>query len=197
MTIADAEIAQIRQSLGELPADLRTRLVGQFSITPYDSDVLVSQGRPLVDYFIAAAEACRDGKAAANWVQQSVLRVLNERQMPIEQFPVPPRELGRLIDEVQSGKMETSRGREVLSEMLGTGKSVAEAIDALGIAEVDEADLEALCVELLAANPKVVDDLKQGKLKAAGALIGQAKKMNPNVNATRVREICLQLVERM
>lgn len=197
VTISEDAIAHVRQSLGELPADLRTRLVGQFGITPYDSDVLVSQGRPLVDYFIAAAEACRDGKAAANWVQQSVLRVLNERQMPIEQFPVPPAELGRLIDEVQSGKMETSRGREVLAEMLATGKSAAAAIDALGIVQVDEADLETLCAELLASNPKVVDDLKQGRLKAAGALIGQAKKRNPNVNATRVREICLQLVQRM
>lgn len=117
--------------------------------------------------------------------------------MPIEQFPVPPAELGRLIDEVQSGKMETSRGREVLAEMLATGKSAAAAIDALGIVQVDEADLETLCAELLASNPKVVDDLKQGRLKAAGALIGQAKKRNPNVNATRVREICLQLVQRM
>ena len=81
--------------------------------------------------------------------------------------------------------------------MMETGATVEAAMKALGIAEVDESDLEALCAELIAANPKVVEDVKQGKLKAAGSLIGQAKKKNPNVNATRVREICLQLIEQM
>ena len=74
---------------------------------------------------------------------------------------------------------------------------VEDAMKALGIAEVDESDLESLCAELIAANPKVVEDVKQGKLKAAGSLIGQAKQKNPNVNATRVREICLQLIEQI
>ena len=81
--------------------------------------------------------------------------------------------------------------------MMETGATADEAMKTLGIAEVDESDLEALCAELIAANPKVVEDVKQGKLKAAGSLIGQAKKKNPNANATRVREICLQLIEQM
>ena len=77
------------------------------------------------------------------------------------------------------------------------GKSADEAIAELGIEQVDEAALVELCRELLAANPKVVADLKEGKLKAAGALIGQAKKKNPNVNPSRVREICVELVAAM
>jgi aspartyl-tRNA(Asn)/glutamyl-tRNA(Gln) amidotransferase subunit B len=54
-----------------------------------------------------------------------------------------------------------------------------------------------LCQELLDANPKVVQDIRDGKVKAAGSLIGQAKKKNPNVNPGKVREICLKLIERM
>ncbi len=197
VTTTEEAIEEIRRSLGELPARLRDRLVEEFGITPYDSDVLVNQGRSLVDYFVTVADRCGDGKTAANWIQQSVLRTLNEEQIGIERFPVSAEALADLLKAVLAGKMETSRGREVLARMMETGQTAAEAMRALGIAEVDESELEALCAELLAANPKVVEDVKQGKLKAAASLIGQAKKKNPNVNATRVREICLQLIEQM
>jgi aspartyl-tRNA(Asn)/glutamyl-tRNA(Gln) amidotransferase subunit B len=197
VTMTEEAIEEIRQSLGELPAQLRDRLVEEYEITAYDSDVLVNQGRELVDYFVAVAKGTGDGKAAANWIQQSILRTLNEDQITIDQFPVSAEGLAALIKVVLAGKMETSRGREVLAQMMETGATVEEAMKALGIAEVDESDLESLCAELIAANPKVVEDVKQGKLKAAGSLIGQAKKKNPNVNATRVREICLQLIEQM
>ena len=197
VTMTEEGIEKIRQQLGELPAQLRDRLTQEYEITAYDSDVLVNQGRDLVDYFVAVAKGAGDGKAAANWIQQSVLRTLNEDQITIDQFPVSAEGLAGLIQVVLAGKMETSRGREVLAKMMETGATVEDAMKALGIAEVDESDLEALCAELIAANPKVVEDVKQGKLKAAGSLIGQAKKKNPNANASRVREICLQLIEQM
>ena len=92
--------------------------------------------------------------------------------------------------------MTTSRGREVFAEMLAGGKSLDETMQAMGIAAVDESELENLCRELLAANPKVVAEVKEGKLKGLGQLIGQAKKKNPNVNPNRFRELCEELIRR-
>jgi aspartyl-tRNA(Asn)/glutamyl-tRNA(Gln) amidotransferase subunit B len=80
--------------------------------------------------------------------------------------------------------------------MLAKGVDLAAAIAELGIEQVDESQLVDLCRELLAANPRIVADVQAGKLQALGALIGQAKKKNPNVDPGRVREICLELVER-
>ena len=57
-----------------------------------------------------------------------------------------------------------------------------------------ESELIALCQELIAANPKIVADIQSGKTQAAGNLIGQAKKKNPNVNPARIKEICLALI---
>jgi aspartyl-tRNA(Asn)/glutamyl-tRNA(Gln) amidotransferase subunit B len=65
----------------------------------------------------------------------------------------------------------------------------------MGIQQVDESELFALGRELLQSNPKVMAELKEGNLKAAGWLIGQAKRRNPNVNPNRFREICLGLVK--
>jgi aspartyl-tRNA(Asn)/glutamyl-tRNA(Gln) amidotransferase subunit B len=67
-------------------------------------------------------------------------------------------------------------------------------IDKLGIRQVDESELVALCEKLLAANPKIAADVRGGKTQAVGALVGQAKKSNPNVDPNRVREICLELI---
>jgi aspartyl-tRNA(Asn)/glutamyl-tRNA(Gln) amidotransferase subunit B len=72
----------------------------------------------------------------------------------------------------------------------------ADAMAAVGISAVDEAELIALCERLLEANPRTIADVRSGKTQAIGALIGQAKKINPNVDPTRVREICLELIRK-
>ena len=197
VTTTDEYVDKIRGSLRELPAGLRTRLEKQYEISPYDADVLVNQGRSLVEYYEDLAEKCGDPKAAGNWIQQAVLRILNEQQIGIEEFPVPTAELAELIKAVKAGKLETNRAGEVLAEMVASGNPADETMKAMGIAEVDTGDVEALCRELVDANPKIVQEVKDGKLKAAGALIGQAKRKNPNVNANLVREHCLKLIDQM
>lgn len=196
ITVTEEEVERARASLGELPAALRTRLERDYGITPYDADVLVNQGRALADYFIELARACGDGKTASNWIQQDVLRWLGERQADIRQYPVPADVLAELISRVRAGAFDTSRGREVLAMMVSTGKSLAESIDSLGIAEIDDNATLDLCRRLVTANPKIVAEVREGKLKGLGALIGQAKKENPNVNPNRVKELCLKVIQR-
>ncbi len=194
--VTDEEVAAVKAALGELPAALRVRLEKDYGITAYDSDVLVNQGRALVNYYEELAGVCGDGKIASNWVQQDVLRTLNEKQIGIERFSVGAKALGELIKVVMAGKMETSRAREVLAEMDASGKSLADAMKSLGIEEVDDSAVFDVCRELLKANPKIVVEVKEGKQKGIGQLIGQAKKKNANLNANRVREVCLELIEK-
>jgi aspartyl-tRNA(Asn)/glutamyl-tRNA(Gln) amidotransferase subunit B len=197
VAVSEEEIAAVRASLGELPARLRARLEKEHGLTPYDADVLVNQGRELVDYFVAVARGCGDGKAASNWIQQDVLRTLNERQVPIAEYPVSADALAALLQKVRAGEIETSRGREVLARMVETGQSADAVMESLGIRRVGEEDLRELCRELLRANPKIVAEIKAGKTKAAGGLVGQAKKKNPNVNPARVQQICLELAQEL
>jgi aspartyl-tRNA(Asn)/glutamyl-tRNA(Gln) amidotransferase subunit B len=196
VTVTEAEVEQVRATLGQLPAELRQWLQETHEISAYDSDVLVGQGRPLVDYFVAVASACGDGKLASNWIQQDVLRRLNADGSTIDQFPVGAADLGDLIARVRAGELDTSRGRDVLAAMIANGQTSQEAISALGIESVDDDALTQLCRELIAANPKIVADIRAGKMKAAGALIGQAKKKNPNANPGRVRALCVELINR-
>jgi aspartyl-tRNA(Asn)/glutamyl-tRNA(Gln) amidotransferase subunit B len=195
VTVTEEEIAKIRASLGELPAALRRRLESELGLSEYDADVLVNQGRPLIDYFLDVAVRTSDGKAAANWVTQDVLRSLKERGITIEAIPVSSAALADFIGRLKAGEVPGPRSREVFQAMLDGHVNAATAMASLGIAAVDESDLVALCEKLLASNPKTVADVLAGKTQAVGALIGQAKKLNPNVDPTLVREMCLKLIE--
>jgi aspartyl-tRNA(Asn)/glutamyl-tRNA(Gln) amidotransferase subunit B len=197
VTVQPEEIAAIRQSLGELPAALRARMEADYSLSAYDADVLVNQGRSIVDYFLEVANQSGDAKSAANWVTQDVLRTLKDRGITIDAMLVPSAALADLIRKVKSGDLPGTRAREVFQAMLDQRVDAATAMNSIGIVAVDESELIALCQKLLAANPKTIADVKAGKTQAIGALIGQAKKQNPNVDPNRVRELCLQLIEKM
>jgi aspartyl-tRNA(Asn)/glutamyl-tRNA(Gln) amidotransferase subunit B len=195
VTVDQKQVDVIRTDLGELPAALRSRLGSEFSLSEYDADVLVNQGRPVVAYFLQVANASGDGKAAANWVTQDVLRLMKECDLVIETIPLKSGALADLIKKVKAGDIPSSRAREVFQAMADEGIDALAAMQSIGIAAVDESELVALCEKLLAANPKTVSDVKSGKVQAIGALIGQAKKVNPNIDPSRLREICLQLIE--
>ena len=141
VTTTEAEVERSGR-LGELPAALRSRLESTYGITPYDSDVLVNQGRALVDYYIETADLLGDGKLASNWMQQDVLRTLNEQQTAIEQFPIRPKQLAELIDAVRKGRSDHQPRPRSLCRMLSGGKPLAETMAAMGIAAVDESELE-------------------------------------------------------
>jgi aspartyl-tRNA(Asn)/glutamyl-tRNA(Gln) amidotransferase subunit B len=194
VTVAAAEVQQLRDSLGELPAALRGRLATDHGLSAYDAGVLVNQGRPVVAYFLDVAARIGDSKAAANWVTQDVLRNLKEQSIGVERFPVVATALADLIRRIKAGEVPIPRAREVFQAMVERRLDVSAAMSAVGISAVDETELIALCERLLDANPRTIADLRSGKTQAIGALIGQAKKINPNVDPTRVREICLELI---
>ncbi len=195
--VSSAEVDSLRSEIGELPAAIRLRLVEEHGISDYTSNVLVNQGRGVVDYFVAVAEATGNGKTAGNWVQQDVLRTLKEKEIQIEQFPVTTSELAELLTIIERGELDNSRGKEVFTEMIETGKPAAQVMQEKGIESVDENQVIELCRSLLEQNPQVVSDVLGGKQQAVGSLIGQAKQQNPNINPGNVRQILLDLIQEM
>jgi aspartyl-tRNA(Asn)/glutamyl-tRNA(Gln) amidotransferase subunit B len=191
------EIDQVRRGLGELPSAIRERVQAEYSITAYDADVIVNQGRGMVGYFESLARAAGEGKQAANWIQQDVMRILKELGCPVENLSVRPEELAELLIAVREGELDNARARLVFGEMVQTGAVVGEAMRKLGIERVDSADLETLCRELLEQSPNIVADVKNGKEKAIGAVVGKARQRNPNVNPGEVKRICLELIAKM
>ena len=184
-----------RAGLGELPAEIRERLQSQYGVKLYDANVIVNQGPNLIKYFETVANLSGDGKRASSWIQQDVMRTLNELQIDIGDFVVSAEQLGDLLKRVAGGDFDNARARDVFAHLLKNKSTVEEAVQALGIQVVDDSELETLCQALLEANPQVIEDVRGGKQQAVGSLIGQAKKKNPNANPKQVREILLKLIQ--
>ncbi|MCU0959272.1 MAG: Asp-tRNA(Asn)/Glu-tRNA(Gln) amidotransferase subunit GatB [Pirellulaceae bacterium] len=194
VTVRPEEVAAVRAALTALPATRRAQLVAHHGLDPYDADVLVNQGPALVDYFEQTVACGADARRASNWLQQDVLRTLNERGLTIQQLPVPAAGLAELLRSVAAGELETTRARQVFQRMVETGATVAAARQALGIVQVASEDLLELCRTLLAEHPHIVRDVRGGKTQALGALIGKARQRNPNVDPARVKAICSELI---
>ncbi|WP_145416314.1 Asp-tRNA(Asn)/Glu-tRNA(Gln) amidotransferase subunit GatB [Planctomycetes bacterium K23_9] len=189
------QVEAIRSTLGETPDQTRDRLPGQYGIKPYDADVIVKSGSQMVVYFERVAELSGDGKRASSWVQQDVMRTMKDRQIDVSDFPVDADKLGDLLKRIAAGDIDNSRAKDVFNHLVDNDQSVDEAIQSLGIESVDSSEIDALVQELLDANPKIVEDVLSGNEKAVGALIGQAKKKNPNANPQVIRETALRIIK--
>ena len=189
-------VEEIRANLSELPQATLQRLQSQYDLKAYDADVIVNQGPAMISYFEETATKSGDAKRSSSWIQQDVMRTLKENDTTIESFLVSSDQLGDLLKRVSAGDLDNARARDVFGFLLDNqGKTVDDAMKSLGIEKLDDSDLDALCQELLDANPKVVEDVRGGKVQAVGSLIGQAKKKNPNANPGKVRETLLRLIQ--
>ena len=198
LKIARSKVDAAKSELGQLPAELRGSLQVQHGLKLYDADVIVSQGRELVDYFFAAVAAGAPAKRISSWLQQDVLRTLKEKEWTLAQLPVDALKLAELVKAIEAGQLDTTRGREVFQYWLDNPAANLEAAkSALGIASVDRSEIEQLCRELLSENPHVVQQFRDGNTKALGALMGQAKKKNSNADPRLVRELCEKFISEM
>ncbi len=180
VVVDQAWIDRVRATIGELPTARRERYEAQFGLSPYDANVLVEQGEDVADYFDAVTRHTADAKLASNWIQQDVLRVAKEQRLSLTDFPVGPEALAELINRVARRELNTNQGREVLGQMIATGRPVAELITEGGYGMVSDTSALSDAVDAaLAANAKALDDLKGGKKKpdaVKGFLRGQVMK---------------------
>lgn len=191
------ELESWRRALRPRPAEIRRNLQEQFELSAYDAYVLVQQGPALIDYLYHLIDEGVTAKRAANWLQQDILKLLKDRQESISEFPVSASSLAALLQRVESDSLSTTRAREVLQAMVESNHDVETAMQAIGIRELNEDELESICRQLLEEHPQTVIDVQAGKTKAVGALIGKARNRDPNADPIAVKEICLRLISEM
>jgi aspartyl-tRNA(Asn)/glutamyl-tRNA(Gln) amidotransferase subunit B len=118
-------------------------------------------------------DAARSAKLAANWVLGEVGRWLNAQSREIDGFPLDPEQLAELVRLVEDGRVTSTGGKEVFEQMVATGKSAQEIIQASGLAQISgEDELVGAVRAAVAANPRAVDDYHAGKDAAIKFLIG-------------------------
>ena len=171
-------MAEVRAKRPELPGEKRDRFVAEYSVTGYDASVLASE-RTLAEYFDTAAKGAKKPKNVANWIINDLLSALTAAEKTISNCPISAHALDELVNLIDDGKISSKQGKEVFAEMFASGKPAAQIVKERGLEQVsDTGAIEALCKQVMDANPKAVGEYKAGKLGSINFLKGQVLKIS-------------------
>jgi len=171
--VTDQMLERVTAQLPELPLERRRRFCEQLGLSDYEAQVLTDDAA-LADYFEECLRSHNAPKSVANWLMNVVLGQLNERGLGIDQYEIDPGRLAELVKLMDQGKITTQVGRDVMARMIETGKDAATIVKEEGAEQISDEDaLGPIIEQVIAENPKPVQDYLGGKKAAAGALIGQ------------------------
>jgi aspartyl-tRNA(Asn)/glutamyl-tRNA(Gln) amidotransferase subunit B len=190
LVISDEWLARIQAETPELPASRRARFINEYGLREYDADVLTAT-RPAAEYFEAVARASGDPKTAANWVMGDLMGALKAGDKDIADSPVSAANLGELVRMIAKGELSGKLAKEVFPKMFETGDAPAAIMEREGLKQIsDSGALERVIEEVIAQNPKQVDQYRGGKTTVINFLVGQAMKATRGQAAvTVVQEI--------
>jgi aspartyl-tRNA(Asn)/glutamyl-tRNA(Gln) amidotransferase subunit B len=183
LVISRAWVEELFEKLPELPDARRTRYIEEYGLSAQDANVL-TEDKALGDYFeqVVSASPTSDrkarAKAASNLVINEVMRLLKAHSMSMEQNPLSPAAVANLLDLLDQERITGKQSKEVLDEAFASGKLPETIVKERGIAPPisDKGELERIIEEVIANNPKAVNDYRSGKTNAIQSLIGQVMK---------------------
>lgn len=162
------------EELPELPAAKRHRYETELGLSPYDARVLTDD-RAVAEYFETTVANGASPKQAANWVMGDITAYLNNEKLSITEIVLQPTTLAELISLIEDKTISGKIAKEILPELLTKGGSVKEMVKDKGLIS-DPAVLESLIDKILAANPKELEQYRNGKTKLLGFFVGQMMK---------------------
>jgi aspartyl-tRNA(Asn)/glutamyl-tRNA(Gln) amidotransferase subunit B len=179
LAITPAWIAEVKGGMPELPVAMQARFERDFGLSPYDAATLTAT-LAMARYFeeCVAAAGSDHAKSCANWVMGELAARLNKDGGEIGAAPVSPAQLAGIVRRIADNTVSHKIAKEIFDALwAGEGKDADAVIEARGLKQItDSGAIEAMVDEVLAANPKSVEEFRAGKEKAFNALVGQVMK---------------------
>jgi aspartyl-tRNA(Asn)/glutamyl-tRNA(Gln) amidotransferase subunit B len=196
--------------MAELPRVMAERFVKDYALPEYDA-TLLTQSKDAAAYFEATTKACGQPKLASNWIINDIFRLsrttrdadglpsaqeVREVDSTSDSYRVNSAQLAEIISNVQQNVISNASGKKILDALWkGDGKETVDAaINRLGLKQMnDTGALEAIIDEVLAANPKNVEEFKAGNAKALNGLVGPIMKASKGkANPAQVNELLMK-----
>ena len=202
LVISREWVERVRSEMAELPRVMAERFVTQYGLPEYDATTL-TQSKAMAAYFEATTKACGQAKLASNWIMGELSRRMNADDLGIEQLPVKVTQLGALIQRIADDTISNNAAKQVFDALWSEGEDaqgtsgaarVDAIIEAKGLKQMNDAGaLEAIIDEVLAANPKNVEEFKAGNAKALNGLVGPIMKASKGkANPAQVNALLLK-----
>ena len=168
--VSGETLEQWKSELPELPAQKRDRYETELGLSAYDTRVLTDD-RSVAEYFEATVAGGANSKQAANWVMGDIAAYLNANKLSIADLAFKPASLAELVTLIESGELTGKIVKESLPKLLSGEISVDKLPR-----PIDSKALEPIIDEIIAANPKELEQYRNGKTKLLGFFVGQVMK---------------------
>lgn len=176
LRVSEHWLNEVRHKLPEMPADRRERFVREHGLREYDAQVLTLT-RESGDYFERATRVSGDGRSTANWVTGDLMGLLKAAGKDISVSPISAEHLGELVALINKGELSGKLAKEILPKMFETGDPARAVMAREGLKQIsDTGTLEKIVQDVLATNPKQVEQYRSGKTAVLGFLMGQVMK---------------------
>jgi aspartyl-tRNA(Asn)/glutamyl-tRNA(Gln) amidotransferase subunit B len=192
--ISEKEANEIKRNLPESPDEKLEKLLKKYKVEKSDADIL-ARNVELVDFFESLSEKV-DAKKYISWITIELLRILNynKKTLEDEDIDIKPEHMAGLIEAVDKGEITVLKAKQVMNEFIPKSFSIKEKSKDFG--KISDAEVEKLCKQAIAENPKVVEDFKSGKQESLNYLLGIVMKLsNRRADFRIAREILIRLVK--
>jgi aspartyl-tRNA(Asn)/glutamyl-tRNA(Gln) amidotransferase subunit B len=190
LEIAPAWIEQVKRAMPVLPGELRAHYQKALGLSAYTANLL-TESREKAAFFERVQEICGSAQLAANWVTGNVAALLNDRNLDFASAPVSADVVGTLLKRIEDATISGKAARDVLLAMADGEGDADTVIDRRGLRQISDGGALAAAVDqVIAANPKLVEDYRGGKERAFNSLVGQVMKATGGkANPVQVSEI--------
>lgn len=196
--VSRERVEEITSQLPELPLVRADRFVSEFNLN-LEQALSLTEESSVADYFEDAAKISNNPISTCNWITTSLFAKLSDRDgkaLEITESPISSQQLGEMIALIESGDISGKIAKDVFDVMWNEGGSPQSIVEEKGWKQVSDAGaIEAVCQEVIDENQSIVEEIRGGKDRAFGALVGQVmKKTSGQANPGMVNEILKKLI---
>lgn len=180
ITVSKEQIETVRETMPALPRDLFFKYINELGLSAYDAQVLTDT-KSIALYFEEVIQTTKNYKGAANFVMGDVKSFLNNRSIEIEDFPVPAKHIGLLVNIIDEGKVSTSTASQKLFPLMVEHPNVEPLTLAEQnnlIQESDENSLITYIQQVIDENPVETERYKNGEKQLLGLFMGKLMKVS-------------------
>ena len=195
--LSDEYINNIKDNLPEMPHIKKERYVSEYGLPEYDAEILTSS-KKTASFFEKTNSICNNPKSVSNWLMGDFARLLNEKEIEIDDSKVTEENLASLIMLIDKGTISSKIAKQIFEEMFETGEKAEDIVNKKGLVQIsDEGAIKEICQKIVDANPQSIADYKAGKDRAIGFLVGQVmKETKGKANPQIVNKLLLEIINK-
>lgn len=197
VTIDEAWIERVKETLPEMPDQRRRRYVSEFDLPEYDAMVLTLT-KEMSDFFDASIQEGANPKQASNWLMGEVSAHLNKENLTLDQTALTPSNLAQMISLIEDGTISSKMAKQLFKVLITEGGNAHEVVEAKGMAQISKPEiLQPIIDEIIQEQPQSVEDYRNGKQRAVGFIVGQLmQKTKGQANPQVANQLILETLKK-